>query len=334
VEKESVVLKTVLIPPILAWNMLKQLPQQIASQFAKNGYKVYFCENPDNGYSITEVEPNLFVYGNAKLFLKEFREKNIKIDILYTTWAKTFDWVDLVDPKVTIYHSCDSFEDWKIYEKDMMNYSDIVCCTSEYIYNMRKSNHKNVHLIRNGCNESFIDAEWTLPDEIKFLKPPLFTFAGACANWVNTFVLKKIAEDYVTIFLGSPFGKEIPTNLFNLGVKQHDDLIHYYNASDICLLPFNPKLEVTQAACPIKLYEYLSCGKPVLSTSWEETELEELKDVVFTAKSNSDYIELAHELAKLTLEEKQFIDIKARAIARNNTWEKKFEQMEMLINNL
>lgn len=327
-------MKTVLIPPILAWGMLKQLPQQIASQFAKNGYKVYFLENPDNGLTITEVEPNLFVYGSVKLFLKEFRENNLHIDIMYNTWAKNFNWVDLVHPKVNIYHSCDSFEDWKMYENQMMDCSDIVLCTSQYIYNMRKQHHDNVHLVRNGCNESFIDADWTMPSDMKYLKAPIFTFAGACAQWVSTFLLKKISLSYATVFLGSQFGKEIPENLINLGVKDHSDLVNYYHASDICLLPFNPKLEITHAACPIKLYEYLSCGKPVLATAWDETELEELKDAVFVAQSNGDYIELAHELAKLTFEERQAISIKAKAIARNNTWEKKFEEIEFLINKM
>jgi len=36
----------------------------------------------------------------------------------------------------------------------------------------------------------------------------------------------------------------------------------------------------------------------------------------------------------LTLEEKQAISVKAKAIARNNTWEKKFEYIENLINKM
>jgi hypothetical protein len=325
-------LKTVLIPPILRWGMLKQLPQQIAQQFVKHGYQVIFLENPNNGFNKIEVEPNLFVYGNANQFLTEFNEGRIRIDVLYNTWAKNYNWVNLVKPKVTIYHSCDSFDDWKIYENQMMEYADIILCTSQFLYDLRKSNHKNVHLVRNGCSDEFLDSEWSIPPEMKFIKPPIFNFTGACGAWVSTYLLKKIANDYATVFIGTKFGKEVPDNLFNFGVKEHDALINYYYSSDICLLPFTTNSEITQAACPIKLYEYLSCGKPVLTTEWAETSLDTLEGVVFPAKTNEDFIELGHELAKMTEDDKAKIAIKAKAIARNNTWEKRFEQIQIEIN--
>jgi hypothetical protein len=264
-------------------------------------------------------------------FLREFNEGRIEIDVLYNTWAKNYNWVNLVSPKTVIYHSCDSFDDWKIYEKQMMDYSDIVLCTSQFLYDLRKTEHHNVHLVRNGCTGEFLDAEWTLPEEMKFIKPPIFNFTGAVGQWVSTYLLKQIANDYATVFVGTKFGKDVPDNLFNFGVKEHDDLINYYCSSDICLLPFSTNSEITQAACPIKLYEYLSCGKPVLATSWDETTLKELEGVVFPAKTNSDFIELGHELAKLTEDQKIKIAIKAKEVAANNTWQKRFEQIEELI---
>jgi len=324
-------LKTVLIPPILRWGMLKQLPQQIAEQFAKNGYKVIFCENPPNGYHKMEVSPNLFVYGNANDVLKECNEGQLSIDIMYNTWAKNYNWVNLVNPKVVIYHSCDSFEEWKIYEHQMMDYSQIVLCTSKYLYDLRRKQHSNVHLVRNGCSGEFIDIEYHMPFALKYLRPPIFNFTGACGVWVSTALLKKIANEYATILVGGQFGKEVPSNLFNLGVKEHIELSDYYYSSDICLLPFLIKSEITQAACPIKLYEYLSCGKPVLATAWDETTLDEFKDVVYTAKSNDEFIELGHEMAKFNEDDYKRISIKAKSIARNNTWEKRFEQINDLI---
>ena len=69
-------MKTVLIPPIVDWSFLRQLPQQIASQFARNGYKVYFCNFAKTDNKIEEVEPNLFVYHNHDiLFANNFHVK-------------------------------------------------------------------------------------------------------------------------------------------------------------------------------------------------------------------------------------------------------------------
>jgi len=328
-------LKTVFIPPIVNFDFLKQLPQQMAQQFARNGYKVIYCNNNINGrYGHKEVEPNLFVYGNANEAFEYVVEKRVKIDIFYTTWAKTSKQVDIVEPKLVIYQSCDSFSEWKPFEQEMIDKSHIVLCTSEYIYNMRKEQHNNVHIVRNGCNQDMINTEWKTPEDMKFIKNPIFLFCGAIGKWVDTTLIKAIGENYITVFIGREFGKECPQGIFNLGVKSHDDLINYYNASDIGLLPFRISgmfEEVTRAASPVKMWEYLACGLPILATSWEETELPELKGVVFTANTKEEYLEKADYLANLSPEERSKISEKAKQIASENTWEKRFEVIDKLI---
>lgn len=327
-------LKTVFIPPILKWQDLKQLPQQIAQQFARNGYKVIFCDNNFIGnYGHKEVEPNLFVYGNANEVIKNLQ----KIDIFYTTWAKTEEYVDLVKPKKVIYHSCDLFYEWNQYELKMISKSDVVLCTSKYIYDIRKNQHDNVHIVRNGCNEEMINKEWKMPIDIKSIQNPIFSFVGAIGKWVDTSYLKAIANKHNTIFIGREFGKICPSNIIKLGVKSHDDLINYYNISDVGLLPFRTSglfEEVTRAASPVKLWEYLACGLPVLATSWEETELPELKKVVFTANTKEEYLLKANYLANLSENDKLYLSREAKNIASNNTWEQKFEDIKKILEDL
>ncbi|MFW5891501.1 MAG: hypothetical protein ACOCUI_04700 [bacterium] len=72
-------MKTVFIPPIVKWDFLKQLPQQMAQQMARNGYKVIFCSNNNYGdYGYIEVEPNLFVYKNADEAFDHVKKKKNK----------------------------------------------------------------------------------------------------------------------------------------------------------------------------------------------------------------------------------------------------------------
>jgi len=42
-------------------------------------------------------------------------------------------------------------------------------------------------------------------------------------------------------------------------------IIHLALASDVCLLPANNN-KVMRKLVPIKMYEYMTCGKPVIST--------------------------------------------------------------------
>ena len=75
-------MKTVFIPPICNWSFLRQLPQQMASQFAKHGYRVIYCnERPvQGGEIVNEVEPNLFVYRDASSALGYIKNNDVKIE--------------------------------------------------------------------------------------------------------------------------------------------------------------------------------------------------------------------------------------------------------------
>jgi glycosyltransferase involved in cell wall biosynthesis len=59
-------------------------------------------------------------------------------------------------------------------------------------------------------------------------------------------------------------------NVVLTGGVPHDQINEYIDAMDICLNIFK-KIPVSHGACPIKLFEYLSMRKPVISTRLEET---------------------------------------------------------------
>jgi|WetSurMetagenome_2_1015567.scaffolds.fasta_scaffold46395_2 teichuronic acid biosynthesis glycosyltransferase TuaH len=323
-------MKTVLIPPIVDWSILKQLPQQIAEQFSKNNYNVIFCNATQNNI-VHRINENLIVTGNFREVLEDIGRGKIKIDIFYNTWAKHYDLIEKIKPKITIYHSCDSFEEWKKYENNMIKCSDIVLCTSQYIYDMRIQEHNNVYLCRNACDSSMINQPYQEIPEIVEYDGCKFTFIGAIGVWVSTYLIRKIANKYPTFFIGKEFGKPNPSNVINLGLQSHNKLINYYKSSDVGLLPFNIKSEITLAANPIKLWENLACGIPVLATKWDETTLDELKGVVFAAKDDMEYVELADYLANLSDIDKNNIKEKAIKTAKNNTWENRFEIIKGLI---
>lgn len=328
-------MKTVLIPPILDWNFLKQLPQHMAEQFSRNGYKVYYCNQYVKNNDIVKVNENLIVYNNYNMLMDEIVRKKIKIDILYNTWAKNHRWVDYVNPKITIYHSCDSFDEWKSYEKSMLDKSDIVLCTSEYIRNLRAKEHHNVHLVRNAVDQSLLNKKYRTIKEIDDVQGFKIGFIGAIGTWVSTYLLRKVAMKYPTFFVGLEFGKNCPVNLINLGAKPFDELVNYYNSFDAFLLPFNTKSEITQAACPIKLYEYMAIGKPIISTSWEETEIFNSNEkLIFTSKSDEEFLNNIDYVANLKSHELENIKTKYKEIASNNTWNERFKVVKNAINIL
>jgi len=327
-------LRTLFFPPVLRFGHLKQLPENICQQFARNGYQVYFCNNTLGENTFEEVERNLFVFHNYEYALEYVKNKNIKIDVMLTTWAKHYDWVDKIKPKLTIYYSCDSFNEWKPYEKLMLDKSDMVLCTAEKLQQMRKEEHNNVHLVRNATDSSLFNKDYKVINEIANLPGFKFAFVGAIGSWTSTYLMRKVAKKYPVFLVGQEFGKKCPDNVINLGLKKHEELINYYHSFDAFLLPFNTKLEVVQCACPVKLYEYMTIGKPIISTSWAETELfNNYQKIVFTSNSDEEFMENVDYVANMNQEEKDILKEKSRMFMMTNRWEDRYKQIKNIIND-
>ncbi len=66
---------------------------------------------------------------------------------------------------------------------------------------------------------------------------------------------------------------QISNKLLFLGNIDHAKIPMIINACDICIAPFTSWRNGKIGVSPLKLYEYLSCGKPVVSTSILGTEI-------------------------------------------------------------
>jgi glycosyltransferase involved in cell wall biosynthesis len=83
--------------------------------------------------------------------------------------------------------------------------------------------------------------------------------------------------------LAIPAQKIVQTNnihdVFFTGKVPFSDIRSYYKAMDIGVLPFDIT-PFTSAACPIKLFEYLAAGLPIISTDLEEVRRMNFPNVV------------------------------------------------------
>ena len=67
----------------------------------------------------------------------------------------------------------------------------------------------------------------------------------------------------------NPGKKDLPANIHFLGSKNIDELPNYLAYTDIALLPFVPG-KISNAVSPIKVFEYLFAGKPIIATPLPE----------------------------------------------------------------
>lgn len=318
----------VLYPPTIDYSVLYQRPQQIARQFALNGYKVIFCNHTQTKRPMQEVEKNLFVNYDFQSLLKDISKGKLKIDIYYFSWGLTTQYIDAIKAKLVIFDSLDIFEVWKEAEKEAIKKADIVLTTSQYIYDVRTKEHSYVHLVRNACDSRLISEDYTSPEDMKEFDAPV-GMVGAMGEWVLTSMMKKVATHHDSVFIGKELPKRCPSNVLNLGHKDHGLLINYYKSLSVGLIPFNTKMEVIQACNPIKMYEYMGCGIPIVSTAWRETE--QFGDLVLTSDvSDSDSFLKNVSLAKELRNDKKYTD-RLKKMAQRNTWEERFKIIETAI---
>jgi len=112
------------------------------------------------------------------------------------------------------------------------------------------------------------------------------------------------------------------SNVHALGKKKHGELIDYLAHWDLCIIPFK-KGPVARATSPVKVYEYLSAYKPVVTF-----ESEEMKGLpyVYHAKDRRDFLSKIEHALKVTIDRKIIDNFlvestwRKRALAILNGW--------------
>jgi glycosyltransferase involved in cell wall biosynthesis len=172
-------------------------------------------------------------------------------------------------------------------EEDLFRRSDLVIVSAEKLYASKKRFNPNTHIIRHGTDwnhfRTAVDGDLAVPADIADLPRPIIGFHGLLADWVDYNLIKKIAEhfkDGSVVLIGKvAVDAEVKiktldgvSNIHLLGRKPYADLPAYCKAFDVALNPFVVN-ELTLAANPLKVREYLAAGLPVVSTDIPEVRI-------------------------------------------------------------
>lgn len=114
------------------------------------------------------------------------------------------------------------------------------------------------------------------------------------------------------------------------GEKAYSEIPNLIATADICLLPAYPWEPVMQDIVPIKMYEYMAMGKPVIATKLPGVmkEFGESNGVVYIEKPE-DVITKALELVQSGRVKE--LGLKARKFAEKNSWDNITDQFEKIL---
>ena len=131
------------------------------------------------------------------------------------------------------------------------------------------------------------------------------------------------------ITLIGPVLKKIPSvasNIHFLGAKPLDLLPSYLSFFDVAIIPFT-HCPVAFHSNPIKAYDYLAMGLPVVSSPIQE--LLRYRHVIHVARDRAVFFSLVEKLLQNTGSEH---DIKERIhVARSCTWDQVFNTMNDIL---
>lgn len=131
-----------------------------------------------------------------------------------------------------------------------------------------------------------------------------------------------------TTKLAQKFG--ISRNVVFTGTVPYSHVPYYISCMDVGIIPFKLN-EVSQNSLPLKLFEYMACEKPVISTNIKCI-TDNFNDLVLIASSSENYIDRIRELY-LNEKLKESLGIRGRTKVVNNfDWSEIVLKLDKLIN--
>jgi glycosyltransferase involved in cell wall biosynthesis len=221
-------------------------------------------------------------------------------------------------------------------EQQIVSRTQIVFATAAELLERMKLINPRTYLLPNAADyEHFAyDAIRDLPPprEMASLRKPILGYIGEMAQWFDFDLVHNVALQHpawnivliglVHVDLAHKLFR-LP-NVFPLGRKSYSELPAYLRCFDLCLLPFKINA-LTSAVNPVKLYEYLAAGKPVVSTPMRE--VWQYQDVVRIAERSEFSAAI-----KTELETDSEAKIQQRlVVARRNTWDQRIEEILRLL---
>lgn len=275
------------------------------------------------------------------------KAEGIKDFIFINSWVFHYPNVArYISPTLHIYHCIDPIVmpyDTKhgiVSERQLIRNSDMIICTSKQLQEEKKKFHPKTYFISNAADikHSILATDKTLAEHASMLKfkKPIIGYFGSIEKRIDYELMKEVAEmnkDKTFVFAG-PVSKEwVPDhfaalpNVHFIGRIPYAEMPSVVKGFDVAIIPFR-KYEDSATVFPMKLFEYLGAGKPVVSTDFNP-DLKNFTEDQVSYCSNAKTFSVA--LNEKLNTDNEVLQKQRIILASQHTWEKRAAAIENLI---
>ena len=305
-----------------------------------NVYEVRLGGEAQSIYTSTLSPDRAAALGAAVQSLcREFGVSEAAVLVQFPFWRQLAQTLKESLQAPIVYDCMDDWRNWTaeprisdfslLEEQKLARECDVLAATSaELAGRLRTETGRDVLRVRNGVDFAFFQS----PEAGSLLSStphPIIGYYGAIADWVDIDLMTELARrkpEYTFVIIGEVHGGDISglqalPNVQLLGEKNYSLIPTYLQSFDVCLLPFRQN-RLTKAVDPVKLYEYLSQGKPVIATPLPE--VAEHGDLVYFGNTAAEFADLLEQ----ALREPAELGDRRRAFAKDNSWASRTQKVK------
>jgi len=358
----------ILVLPVIAWTYRRQRPQQLAEALARRGRRIFYgaIEGPGEPKEPTAAAPGvtlLPIAGVKREDPADLRLSGKSLEAAFASLSKARDTYALHDTAMVVETPfwaplallLQERFGWKIVydcldehagfatnraallskaEETLLPTADLVLATSEVLLERLAVKNRSARLLPNACDYALFAGA---PDLVVRRDPPTVGYVGAVDDWFDSLLFNRLARlkpDWRFEIVGGAEGDrqgaiEAAPNVFFHGERPHSELPALRGRFDVEIIPFR-LTGLTHAVDPVKLYEALAAGRPVVATPLRSlARLAEEKTVRLAATAEGFAREIEAAVA-----EGPSAAARRRAFARENTWDVRAEALDTWIREL
>ena len=241
-----------------------------------------------------------------------------------------------VDPMIVPY----DMKHGIVSENMLVKESDVVICTSKALYNEKKSQNPNTYFVPNAadiehCSKA-LNPDLPIHTKVKDLPKPIIGYLGTIERRMDYNLILEVVKtnpDKTFVMAGPVWDNRVPPELFStpnvyfIGPIPYAEVPQLVKGFDVAIIPFK-KDEVSATIFPLKLFEYLCAGKPVVVTDFNP----DLKDYTADTVSYAGTPALFTAALNDALANNNKAEVAKRtAVAKLNTWEKRTDDIAAII---